>query len=79
MSKILRKSLKLITVNGTVKTNVLEFRDNNFSCDIQRFVRNDKAHDKLSDKKTDKKCKHLSNFPAVTQRTLYLLGLIRMS
>jgi hypothetical protein len=43
--------LKLITIDDTVKTNVLGFEDNNFSCDIQRYVSNDQAYDKLSDRK----------------------------
>jgi hypothetical protein len=44
-------------------TDVLGYRDNNFSYDIQRCVSNDQVCDNLSGKKIDKKCKHLSNFP----------------
>jgi hypothetical protein len=44
MSKILKKSLKLITVHDTVKTNVLGFRDNNLSYDIQRHLSNGHAY-----------------------------------
>jgi hypothetical protein len=40
--------LKLITVDDTEKTNVLGFRDNNFSFDIERYVSNDQAYDKFS-------------------------------
>jgi hypothetical protein len=50
MSKILTNILKLVTVDDTVKTNVLGFRDN-YSCDIQRYVSNDQAYYKLSGKK----------------------------
>jgi hypothetical protein len=42
--------LKLITVDDTVKTNVLGFRDNSF-CDIQQYVSNDQAYDNLLGKK----------------------------
>jgi hypothetical protein len=43
--------LKLITIDDTVKTNVLGFRDNNFSYDIQRYISNGEAYDNLSGKK----------------------------
>jgi hypothetical protein len=44
-------SLKLITVDVTVKTNVLGFRDNNFFSDIQLYISDDQDYDKLSGKK----------------------------
>jgi hypothetical protein len=43
-------SFKLITVDNTVKTDILELRENFFSCDIQ-YVLNDHARDNLLGKK----------------------------
>jgi hypothetical protein len=43
--------LIIITLNDTVKTNVLRFRNNNFSYDIQRHLSNYQAYDKLSGNK----------------------------
>jgi hypothetical protein len=47
--------LQLITVDVTEKTNVLGFRDNNLSYNIQQYISNDQAYDNLLDKKIDKK------------------------
>jgi hypothetical protein len=69
MSKILTNILKLITVCDDVKTNVLGFRDNNVSHDIQRYVSNDHSYGKFLARKVDE-CKYLSNFPAVTLKIL---------
>jgi hypothetical protein len=38
--------------------------------DIQRYLSNGQTYDKLSVLKIDKKCKHFSNFPAVTLQEL---------
>jgi hypothetical protein len=43
--------MKLITVDDTVKTNVLGFRNNNFSYGVQRYVSNSQVCGKLSGKK----------------------------
>jgi hypothetical protein len=43
--------MKLITVDDTVKANVLGFRYTNFWYDIEQYVSNDQAHDKFSGKK----------------------------
>jgi hypothetical protein len=43
----------LIAVDDTVKTDVLGFRDNNFSYCVQRYLSSDHAYDKLSGKKED--------------------------
>jgi hypothetical protein len=50
--KYWRKTLKLITVYDNVKTNILVFKDNFFSFDIQRYVVDDQAYDNLSGKKS---------------------------
>lgn len=50
MGKILTNTAKLITVDDTVKSNVLGFRDNS-SYDIQRYASSDEAFDNLSGKK----------------------------
>jgi hypothetical protein len=47
-----RVSSELISVEATVKTNVLGFRDK-FSGGIQRCISSDQAYDKLSVKKDD--------------------------
>jgi hypothetical protein len=54
-------SLKLITVDDTVMTNVLGFKDNNFS-----VIFNNIRGITFWARKIDKKCMHLSNFPTVT-------------
>jgi hypothetical protein len=56
-------TLKLITVDDTVKTNVPGFRDN-FSCDVQKYIWNDQACDNLSGKKDCSEMR-LLNLPAV--------------
>jgi hypothetical protein len=41
-----------------------------YFCDNECYISNDQAYDKLSCNKIDKKFKHLSNFAALTQKTL---------
>jgi hypothetical protein len=43
--------MKIITVDDSVKTNVLGFRVKTFSYDIQRYVSNDQAYYNVSGKK----------------------------
>jgi hypothetical protein len=56
-------SLKLITVEYTVKTKVLGFRDNKFSYDTYQMIR---PVTMFQEKTTDMKSKNSLNFPAVT-------------
>jgi hypothetical protein len=69
MGKIL--TLKLIAVNDTAKTNVLGFRDNNFSYDVHDTYRMIRPVITFRTRRIDKKCNNLPNFFAVTLRTHY--------
>jgi hypothetical protein len=61
----------LTTVSETVKKNILGFRDNNISSDIQQYVSNNHVYDKLSDNKDSKNLNIYSNFPGATLQALW--------
>jgi hypothetical protein len=56
MGKIRRNIFETNYLDDAAKTNVLGFRNSNFSYGIQRYLFNDHTYDKLSGK-TVEKCK----------------------